>query len=326
MNCSSTFVKNIVDHFTHKTDAINQNFSYPTDSSSADFHNRPFVWQPGNKLLLLSAPICSIGFFESLASIVRENESETDNKIGVAMEPMLGSIFNSHGITPSALSSKYKVGKKVLDCDLAIECDDAVILFEIKKKPLTKAAMGGQSLEGFIDLSRSMIKSQTQISYQEIELLRNDEINFIDGRCIKLKGRNIERIAVTLFDWGSLQDRTVADKIIKTLFTAQISTTQGTEAQNEALDECNRLLTALLSQMTEISKFKSDKKQMFFDCLFLGVPQIMFLLKDAKDANEFYANLKTIKHSSMPSMDMFNILTYTKGIRAEAKRLENALP
>ncbi|MHC8340030.1 hypothetical protein [Pseudomonas sp. HLT2-19-2] len=312
MGCSSKFVKNIADHFTHKTDSINHDFFSPTDSSKADFHNKPFIWQPGNKLLVISPPICSIGFFESLARVTRENERETDNKIGVAIEPMLGRIFADHGITPSALSSQYKVGKKTLDCDLAIECDNAVILFEIKKKPLTKAAMGGRSLEGLIDLSRSMIKSQTQLSYQEIELLENNGINFIDGRHIKLEGRKIERIAVTLFDWGSLQDRTVADNIIKTLFTAQISATQGTEAQKIALDECNKLLETLLSQTTEISKFKPDERQAFFDCLFLGVPQIIFLLKDTKNSDEFYENLKTIKHSCMSSMDMFNILTYTK--------------
>lgn len=317
--CSLKTLQHMLPYFTHKTTELNAVFLKPFDAAAAGFDLKPFIWQPGDQRLLLAPSLCSIGFFEALATATRGlYDKSADDKIGQAIEPMLASAFHDHGITPSCVSMKYVVGKKIYDCDLAIESTDAVILFEIKKKSLTKAAWGGDMLAALVDLCRSMIKAQTQLGRQELQLRRDGEIQFVNGSRIVLGNRRIERIAVTLLDWGSVQDRMIVDNVHKILTSATIAATNHSPQQAEAISDGNQLLALLQVQMQELATLKGASTQQFFDCLFLGIPQILFLLDGTRSADDFYANLKTIKTAATGTLDMYHTLTYMKKIRSSA--------
>lgn len=82
----------------------------------------------------------------------------------------------------------------------------------------TKSAMGGQVLDGMIDLALAMVRGQTQLGRHEILLRRQGYIEFEDGTRLELRGRKrINRIAVTLLDWGGVQDRVVAENACSVL-------------------------------------------------------------------------------------------------------------
>lgn len=323
--CSLETLQRMLPHFTHKTTVLNAQFHTPVDAAATTFDLKPFIWKPGNRILLLAPPLCSIGFFEALVTATRGfDEKNADNNIGLAIEPMLAGAFQNHGITPSVVSGKYEVGKKIYDCDLAVVSTDAVILFEIKKKALTKASMGGHTLDELIDLCRSMIKAQTQLGRQEIELRKAGEIRFKNGSHIELGNRRVERIAVTLFDWGSMQDRLVSDTVLKILSTSNIEATNLTTEQSNALNESQNLLTMLQAQMIELALVKEASNQPFFDCHFLGIPQLLFLLNGTRSADEFYANLGTIKHTVTRTLDMYHTLIYMKKLRASTSATATA--
>lgn len=305
--------------FTHRVDELNRDFHTPLQSSAAIFDQKPLVWQPGQKLLMVSPALCALGFFEALASAARLiDAARADNLIGLAIEPFLANTFSARGVAPAIVSGKYKVGSTTYDCDLAIQSKDAVMLFEIKKKSLTRAAIGGSVLEGLIDLSKSMIKAQTQLGYQEIQLLKEGKIAFVNGATLELRGRRIERIAVTLLDWGSIQYRTIVDNIYKVLVSATWGATGASDKQNKSVAEGNALLALLQTQARELTALKGSERQPFFDWHFLGIPQILFLLDGVGSADEFYANLKTAKHAVTGSLDFYETLAYMQQIKAVA--------
>ncbi|MGZ5011530.1 MAG: hypothetical protein ACXV74_11270 [Methylobacter sp.] len=303
-------------HFTHKTTELNNQFLTPWDAKTTNFDSKPFIWQPGNKLLLVSPPFCSIGFYEAIAAAVRPlyKKDVSDINIGNEIEPMLGRVFQSHGIEPSVISGKYKIGKVVYDCDLAIESSNAVILFEIKKKPLTKAAMSGLTLEGILDLCLSMIKAQIQLSRQEIELMKSGHIQFENGNRIELGNRSIERIALTLIDWGSAQSHVVSNNILSMLASSTINATNISHQQENDISKINKLTKDLGIQMKNIKQLKGDSKQPFFNCLFLGIPQILFFLNGSKNADEFHKNIKTIQLISTGRLDNYHTHLYMKNM------------
>jgi hypothetical protein len=306
--CSNGTLTRMLPQFTHSTTVLNARFLLPTDTAAANFDLKPFIWQPGDKTLLLSPPLCSIGFIEALISASRVLDKNADSKIGTAIEPMLAEAFRSRGIEPVAVSEKYVSGKKIYDCDLAVVSTDAVILFEIKKKALTKASMAGGILEGLSDLCRSMIKAQTQLGKQEIELRKSGEILFQSGVRLELGNRRVERIAVTLLDWGSMQDRLISDTVLETLATASIEAKDLGPEDLSTFIESRDILEVLRSQTEELCRIKGSFDRPFFDCFFLGVPQILFLLNGTHSTEEFHANLKIIKHSFTGTLDMFQTL------------------
>lgn len=141
-------------------------------------------------------------------------------------------------------------------------------------------------------------------------------LQFENGTCITLDNRRVERVAVTLLDWGSMQDRLVSDSVFKTLATSSINATDLSSEQVKGLNESQKLLAVLQTQLEELSMVKTLSSQPYFDCHFLGVPQLLCLLDGTTSQDDFYKNLKTIKHSVNGSLDMYQTFFHMKKIRS----------
>lgn len=308
-------VQRILGTFVHRTDQLNAEFLHPTNAEKSSLHKKPLIWQPGNKVLLTSPSIGSIGFIEAMLGAIREIDKQADNKTGVAMESMLAEAFRRQGIEPTATSLKYEVGKQVFDCDLLVETQDTIIFFEVKKKSLTGPAMAGSPLNALIDICLAMVKAQTQLLHHELQLAVAGEITFENGLQLKSGGRRVEKIAVTLLDWGGIQDRDVSDTLLKNLNGTSISADSATNWQKKKLIECNELLQLMTEQAKQLSQLQGERHP-FFDCLFLGMPQILFMLAGTKTAEEFVARLRTFQHTSVATLDMYRTQRYMDGLKA----------
>lgn len=308
-------VQRILESFVHRTDQLNAEFLRPTSAEKSNSHMKPLIWQPGNKVLLTAPSFGSIGFIEAMLGAIREIDKQADNKTGLAMESMLAESFRRQGIEPTATSLKYWVGKKRYDCDLLVETPDTIILFEVKKKSLTGPAMAGNPLDALIDICLAMVKAQTQLLRHEMQLTVEGEITFENGLKMKNGGRRVEKIAVTLLDWGGIQDREVSDTLLKNLNGMSISADSATDWQKEKLLECNEVLQLMTEQANQLSQLKGERHP-FFDCIFLGVPQILFMLAGTKTAEDFVARLRTFQHTSVATLDMYRSQRYMDGLKA----------
>lgn len=308
--------KALMSWFTHRTDEVNVDFVSPTDAIQCDFFLKPFVWKSGHKVLMPAPPVAGVAFIEAFLGILREAVGpEADSRVGYAMEAVLASSFRRQGIEPTAVSQKYRVGKQQFDCDLLVETPDAILLFEVKKKSLTHATLAGGPLEGLTDLSLAMVKAQTQLLHHEYALSQDKGIRFENGIHVVRGGRRIEKIAVTLFDWGAIQDRVVSDTLLNQLGSGvQIQADQVPESQKKRLEECNRILERVRAQRVKAAQL-TETSQPFFDCTFLGLPHILFMLAGVKTSEEFIENLRAFKQIIAQTLDPYRGLRYAQYLR-----------
>ena len=93
------------------------------------------------------------------------------------------------------------------DVDVAELTDRHVFLFESKKKALTNPARAGNTLAATVDFARGFLYPLVQANRHEAQLRSPAGLTLLNGENFKFDGRNVQRIAVTMTDHGSMQDR-----------------------------------------------------------------------------------------------------------------------
>lgn len=302
--------------FAHEPEEINVEYVTPLDAKKANALSKPFIALADGSLMLPSPPISAIGFYEVIASGARAVFGEdADRKTGKAMEQMLSDAFDSRGIIPSVTSKKYKTERGgQLECDLVVECKNAVILIELKKKALRAESYSGNALYASLDLCLSALALQKQLGRHELRLREHGKIEFVDGTVVELKERRIERIAVSLLDWGGTQDRFVLQRIAGNLVGATLNASELSEEQIKDLESANKTLKTLHEQRAKLESLGIDAAGQFWNWWFLSVPQLLFVLHNIEGPDEFHADLNSVRGLYSGSMDFYRDLVYRRDV------------
>lgn len=297
----------IIKCFTHQQPP-NKNYQLPETPKTLDFFLRPIIKIAPRKLALVDQAMCAPAFYEAIASRLRVVDDQTQNKIGLASEKFIIKQLQKHGVT--MLSGKYKYqnegqNKGQGECDAILETDDTIVFFELKAKALTSASQSGQDTDIFIDLFKSLLKATSQAINHELVLRREGKITLEDGSQINLNGRDIEKVAVTLLDFGGLQDRTVIENIFLNLINAKLNNKK--EEREEDYIKLNKQLTELRTQLEDLKPYYNPKQQTrpFFTCWFLSLPQLLILCDDCNSNEDFKNALWRTRHMSTQSLDWY---------------------
>lgn len=302
----SSIVKKILNEITHKTFEVNSDYLLPNDYKSLNLHKKPLIWQKGNKYLMLDPALAGIGLVTALMSILRDFDNKADSKIGDLIEEFVFNSFQSKNIEATLFSKKYKVKKQEFECDVVVENDEKIIFIESKKKTITAAALSGDPVYAIIDLSLSFFSSQKQILNHYLNLLKNNEINFINGLSIREKEK-IDGISISLFDWGMLQNRIISQSILRNFLGKKISAPDFED--QEKIIKCNQIIkevTILRNKIIEISKDKDP----IYDFVFLSVPHILHMIRLSKDKEDFFNIFSMFKSCIISGQDVHESLNY----------------
>jgi hypothetical protein len=309
----------ILKALSHRPPAPNARFASPRKMEDADFIFRPLIAKQGG-FLLANPCWCAPAFYEALMAAARKvyGNAAHDN-IGPAMEQFLKSEFASHGVTH--ISGKYKHLGQEGECDLVVETDKTVIFFELKAKALTRIARSGYDVDLLIDISGSLVDAQLQLGRHEIVLRTQGHLDLEDasGRTtrLSLKGREIERIAVSLFDFGGIQDRQVVRQLLTLLDNAQLGADDPAAATR--LASLNSKATQLRAQAIELLKLPGvNRSSLHFNCAFVSVPQLLAVLRNTHSNNELRSELWETRHMSFASLDFYFDYAQMKKIKASA--------
>ncbi|MEN8511301.1 hypothetical protein [Burkholderia sp. RS02] len=302
---------------SHDPSTVNESYRTPLDATKADVGMKPLFATNDGRYFLFSPSFSSIGFYEIAATKLRTAfGSGVDQDIGNAIEPMVAGMFRSRGIAPAIVSRKYDMYGTIGECDIVIESDQAVILIELKKKSMTRAAQAGDSYSGFFDLFGGVLSAQEQLGQHEVLLREFGHIKFVDGSQINLNGRRIERLAVTLLDWGGTQDGMVLRAIMSTLVGASLNYSAATVKQSNQLAKLNSTLGALGTQHTKLLTLVGDPRDLLTNWWFMSVPQLMALVRGAHDANGFYGALRRIGSVTTGSLDFYQEFEWRSALGA----------
>lgn len=275
---------------------VNENFLLPTDRPNFLF--KPLI-KLKDKYILLNKSWRSPAFYEALAMEVRE-KYELD--LGTELENLIKKEMNKNNI--NCRSGHYKFDGEEGDCDVIVESKDTIVLIEVKKKALTRASQSGDDIKLILDLSKSLLDAQLQVGKHEILLRKNGFIKFDDKTNLEFNDRTIERIALTLLDYGGFQDRHVIDQLLSVMSTSDFVVND--PKYEEDFKELKEKTDKLKKQSKVLAKYDDIYiKFPFFNCWFFSLPQLLILIDDSSDNESFVYQMKKIKHIRFMSLDFY---------------------
>jgi hypothetical protein len=308
----------VLDALTHG-EPPNSAFALPHDVTKDTFRDRPLLPGANGAVVLVDASWCAPAFYEAIATRLRKAKLPTvDEQIGLAAERLIRSELRAHGVP--VVHGTYTVAGEDGECDCAAETPSTIVLFELKKKALRFAARSEDDVALLVDLSKSLLDAQLQLAGHEARLLEFGGLELDDNGVISLltrQGRDIERIAVSLLDYGMLQDRVLIDRILRLVAGSKLSAAE-VSAQKE-LDKIMADGGRLLEKVNRIGALDPGRAdQPFFNCWFLSVPQILILLDGVDSPASLWERLRSPRHVTTGRLDFYAELAMIEGIKAES--------
>lgn len=272
----------------------------------------------GTKFLLFNKSWSAPNYFEALATPLRQEfklkEKDLDRILGLEVEKFLQRKLSTKDITFA--SGDYRFNGVKGECDLLIETQKAIILIEVKKKPLTRKSKSGRDIEILIDLSDSILYSQIQAGRTEIILRETGSITLEKNgnkNIISLNGRNVERVTLTQFDFGGFQDKSIIIQFFNALLTHSYHTHSPETRIIDKFAALNRKQETWSEQYNKLCKLdKAFEHFPFFNCWFMNLPQMLEIINLATDNDSFYDTLTKTKSVTFNTLDWyyeFDIIT-----------------
>lgn len=312
---STKLITEILDRIlSHPLPGANQKYFYPTGDEGPDFIFRPFLSLGNRSYSLLSPPICATAVVEAILTPLRDQDKVNfDGILGTRVEELIRNEFATRGI-PSK-GGKYQDGGKEWECDLVIETDDVIILVEVKKKVLTRKARAGSDVTLLIDLAESLLHAQLQAGRHELMLKKQGFLDLTDANGdstrLELGGKEVERIAVTLNDFGGFQDRTLLEQFLSISSNLEFQPVDPT--LRKKFDALNAKIVELRAQVQAWAQTNPRRAhQPFFHCWFLSVPQFLILMESVHSAEDFKKELWRTRHLSFGSLDFYHDYAHAK--------------
>ncbi|MBA6043414.1 hypothetical protein [Pseudomonas lactis] len=309
---------------SHPTSGANRNFSNPADAPAPgspqtghDFFLRPLLRSSGRRFILLDCSVCAPACIEALLTALRPETKSLDDKVGLAVERFLKAELASHGIAIG--EGDYDSGGEHGECDLVIETPEAVIFAEIKKKPLTRRAKAGSDAALILDLAGSLLAAQAQAGWHEVRLRRDGHLDLeYEGVITRLglSDREVERVAVSLLDYGGFQDRTLLKQFLEGTMNANFMVSDARLTKKFA--GVNESLAEIRDQVALLHPGAVTIDQPFFHCWFISVPQLLVLLDGVTDSLGFKNALWSSRHIVTGSSDLYFDLSYMRRLRKES--------
>lgn len=317
---------------SHSPRGVNQQFSHPLDAPipqdpdlkdrGHDFFLYPLLQISAKEFVLLDRSVCAPACLEAMLTSLRRENKELDDKIGGAMEHFIKQELISRGVTIS--SGEYNIDGVHGECDVVIDATETVLFAEVKKKALTRRAKAGADLFLLMDLADSFLASQKQAGRHEVQLRRQGYLDLQFGdptqvHRIELKNRGIERITISLFDFGSFQDRVLIQRFL--VATMNATFTDATSEYDNKFKSLNLHLADIHDQVNEIYSNPSDVNHPFFNCWYLSLPQVLILLDHVASSDDFRNALWKVRHLSTGSSDFYYELSYVRKLHEDTNQV-----
>lgn len=300
---SEMILNNILNDLSHEGSA-NKNYDQVFNFSKINYFHKPFVKvniENVNKYLLLHKTFFAMGFYTTLMTILRDlkkledgSKFDIDNHVGLLQEKIITDKLSLLSINVLNTEGKYNLThkqikvlgireNKTLETDIVIEFDDRVVFLESKKKVLTNKAKSGDEIAILKDLCDSLIASQIQANRHKRVLNNFNNIKFNDGVELFKKDREIIKVSIAQFDYGSLHTSNVMNAVLPVMLNAKISSNNPSKTND--IRSINKKLDDFTEEFSDGRSFYSNENRglMFADCHFFNFFHILYILDKANN-------------------------------------------
>ena len=324
-NLESSFLPNDILHalsnLSHDVKTLNLGYCNPMNNSQKNYFSKPFI-KKGNNYYLLDANLFSKGFYHVWHNSFSASNPKDDGAIGDVFETYFLELLQKKNVEV-AHGRKYTIGadvRKALgiqsqegECDFIIEAPQTILFIEAKKKEITAQAMAGNPAKALTDMAQSFVHGVTQACLHEYCLRKKGMLSFKDGSSLQLKGRNVLKIHLSMFDRGILNDRVFIIKFLNAVLAYEYSCPQP-KLLNDFQKYQNRLLKICCSSIMQ-SEYKNGKISM--SCISLSLPQMLYLLKDVHSTESFSEAVLQTAFTSWGSQDWYQEYSCAKLLYAQ---------
>lgn len=305
-------VEQLINDVATDDDILNKGFRTPLDEEKENAFNKPLIKANG-KIYALPVTIGSWGWFEALMTVVRNQKKEDkqkdiDKEVGKLIENYIKEKLDEKGITHC--SGTYPPPEKG-EADLVVETTKGIMLFEMKKKSLTRKAKSGNEFKIVADLLGSLIDSQAQCFRTSHLMIKDGYVDLDDGNGnvtrVEKQGRTAECISVCLGAFGPLQDRilikSIMDEMCNNLLTAEY---EGTDKQIiKDVKKFNKDIQKWIPFLNEERTNGDSKMNPYFNSWFLDFEQLMLIVKESNSNDELQARLIETKYVTTGSYNFY---------------------
>lgn len=248
---------------------VNINYEKPLDYNKVNYNDRPFIMLKNGDVILYPTTIGVWGWYEMLMSLLRLSDSQIDNKVGLMLEELMHNKLHQKGIATK--TGRYVVDKIKGEADVVIETPDKILLVEMKKKTITRAARQGHIYQIVLDFAGSLLYSQEQCVRTDTLLRRKGSIDLLKKKkvvdTLEWQDRESDKITLTLSDYGTLQDRAVLrnvlDEMLKYRFTIdekEVRAFEADEKKQELIIKGYKTLAEkqddMITYLTELKRYR----------------------------------------------------------------------
>ena len=237
-----------------------------------------------------------------------DNQKDIDKEVGKLIEVFINEKLAEKGITHCC--GTYPPPEKG-EADLVVEATKGIMLFEMKKKSLTRKAKSGDEFRIVTDLLGSLIDSQAQCFRTSHLMIEDGYVDLDDGNGnvtrVEKQERTAECISVCLGVFGPLQDRMLIKSIMtemcNNLLTAEYD---GDDKQTiKDVKKFNRDMQKLMPFFKKERANGDSKTNPFFNSWFLDLEQLMLIVQESNSNDELMARLRETKCVTMGSYDFY---------------------
>lgn len=305
--------------------SINQDYKTPFDSYRANIKEVPLVRRHPDYVVVNIATY-NIGVYRTLLKVSLAVYPGTERKLGFALEKFIkerldkSNIENHHSFkyfVPDPLKISLGTNRHEGECDFIVESKEYIFLVEVKKKGLTKKSWSGDIASILTDTTLSFVKSINQLSIAELILLSEKKIVSKSGTEIQLKQRDIFKLVISFDDMASLQTDSIKNGLLSGLYNSVISA-QGANFDN--IEDINKILSEFTAAHIELARWgEKYKKNPFHDISYLSTPQLLTILENANNNEEFELNICRTNSVNYSLMDWYASYTQAKGNKSFAE-------
>lgn len=305
-------IEQLIDDVSASDDVLNKGFRTPLDEEKENAFNKP-LFKANGKIYALPVTIGSWGWFEALMTVVRnqekeDNQKDIDKEVGKLIENYIKEKLDEKGITHC--SGTYPPPEKG-EADLVVEATKGIMLFEMKKKSLTRKAKSGNEFKIVADLLGSLIDSQAQCFRTSHLMIKDGYVDLDDGNGnvtrVEKQGRTAECISICLGAFGPLQDRmlikSIMDEMCNNPLTAEY---EGTDKQTiKDVKKFNKDMQKWMPFLNEERTNGDSKTNPYFNSWFLDFEQLMLIVKESNSNDELQARLIETKYVTTGSYNFY---------------------
>jgi hypothetical protein len=293
----------------HAVGKANKNFLRPNDAVNASFPLRPLIKNANGRYSLVAPSLCGPAFVTALLLQGAKGQSDFWEKLGKDSEITLQKWLTSSNVewhTGTYIAELQ--GKKIEgECDVVIETKDTIIFVECKNKGLRNISRTGSTEHILIDLALGLLHATSQAMRHELVLLENGAIELNrDTECYKLtwSGRHIAHLAVSLPEFGAVQDRQILKNILEGFYRANFES--GNPSLIDEFAEVRKITDDFRKICNELALKRANPQHMFHDNCYMSFAQLLILLDRVNSNEDFKSEIWKTRSFGLGTNDWYH--------------------